>query len=205
MEDTRLSLSSYLKLPKRALRRLEEGGIYCRTAVRMEYQQSTRRYVIHGTESGGATHQLGRYITFAGLEGEPLGQLHPVDSLGANGVHAVVVAPALIKVDLFRFGRTYQLLISRHEPSQELGGRRPSLMNTEIFRGVDGYLPLDLCGPDKDQGGAVVPDFYSRSGEKLEIPAQFLAVAKAATLATSCCNCTHSHYLMSCGTTVPMS
>ena len=106
-----------LNLPKRAVRRLEEVGIYCRSEARLEYQQLGKRYVVHGTESGGAIREIGRYVTFCGPEGEPLEQLHPVDSLGVNGVHAVVVAHVLVKVDMFRFGRTYQLLISKHQPS----------------------------------------------------------------------------------------
>ena len=122
-----------LNLPKRAVRRLEEVGIYCRSDVRLEYQQVARRYVVHGTESGGAIREIGRYVTFCGAEGEPLEQLHPVDSLGVNGVHAVVVAPVLVKVDMFRFGRTYQLLISKHQPSEVSNGKRPSLESTDCF------------------------------------------------------------------------
>jgi hypothetical protein len=114
MESTVSSQVLHLKLPQRALRRLEEVGIYCRTEVRLEYQQRAKRYVVHGTESGGAIRELGRYVTFAGPEGEPLEQLHPVDSIGANGVHAVVVAPVLVKLDMFRYGKTYQLLMTRH-------------------------------------------------------------------------------------------
>lgn len=75
VKSTGFSPSSlHLRLPKSALRRLQEVGIYCRTGVRMEYQQSARRYVVHGTESGGTVRELGRYITFAGPEGEPLEQ-----------------------------------------------------------------------------------------------------------------------------------
>jgi hypothetical protein len=185
-----------LNLPKRAVRRLQEVGIYCRTAARLEYQQSTKCYVVHGTESGGAVRELGRYLTFTGLEGEPLQQLHPVDSIGVNGVHAVVVAPALVKVDMFRFGRTYQLLIARHQPSEAAAGKRPALSSIELFRGVDGYLGLELFGKDKEKAGTVVPEFYSRAGERIEIPAQFRAVVQAATLSVSCLACTHSHFLI---------
>ena len=81
-------------------RKLRVPPRYCRTDVRLEYQQIARRYVVHGTESGGAIREIGRYVTFAGPEGEPLEQLHPVDSLGVNGVHAVVVASVLVKVDM---------------------------------------------------------------------------------------------------------
>jgi len=198
VESTGFSPFLHLRLPKRALRRLQEVGIYCRTGVRMEYQQSGRRYVVHGTESGGAIRELGRYVTFAGPEGEPLEQLHPVDSIGANGVHAVVVAPVLVKVDMFRYGKTYQLLMSRHQPKGSTDGRRPALESKDLFRGVDGYLPWELCGTDKDKAGTVIPDFYSRSGEKMEIPAQFQAVVQAVTLASNCAACSHSHYLIPC-------
>ncbi len=102
-----------------------------------------KRYVVHGTESGGAVRELGRYVTFAGVEGEPIAHLHPIDSLKANGAHAVVVAPMLVKVDMFRFGRTCQLLIVKHEPLVEAPGKRPELKNTVLFRGVDGYLGLE--------------------------------------------------------------
>src|SRR2546430_11978699 len=97
VESTGFSPFLHLRLPKRALRRLQEVGIYRRTGVRMEYQQSGRRYVVHGTESGGAIRELGRYITFAGPEGEPLEQLHPVDSIVAYGVHPVVDVPVLVQ------------------------------------------------------------------------------------------------------------
>ena len=185
-----------LNLPKRAVRRLEEVGIYCRTDVRLEYQPIARRYVVHGTESGGAIREIGRYVTFAGPEGEPLEQLHPVDSLGVNGVHAVVVASVLVKVDMFRFGRTYQLLISKHQPSDVAAGKRPSLKSTEIFHGMDGYLGLELFGKDKEKAGTVLPEFYSRSGERIEIPVQYQAVVQAAAIALSCISCTHSHFLL---------
>jgi hypothetical protein len=175
---------------------LEEVGIYCRTDVRLEYQQIARRYVVHGTESGGAIREIGRYVTFAGSEGEPLEQLHPVDSLGVNGVHAVVVAPVLVKVDMFRFGRTYQLLISKHQPSDIATGKRPSLQSTEIFHGKDGYLGMELFGKDKEKARTVVPEFYSHAGERMDIPVQYQAVVHAAAIGLSCIGCTHSHFLM---------
>ncbi len=185
-----------LHLPKHALRRLQEAGIYCRSEVRLEHQPLAKRYVIHGTESGGAIRELGRYITFCGPEGEPIEQLHPVDSLGANGAHAVVVSPVLVKVDIFRYGRTYQLLISRHEPSPAANGTRPTLKSTEIFRGTDGYLALELCGKDKHLTGTAMPDFFSRAGERIDIPSQFHALTMTSTLAVCCVGCVHAHYLL---------
>ena len=135
-------VAQHLVLPRGTLRRLEEVGIRCRSEVRLEYQPVAKRYVVHGTESGGAVRELGRYVTFAGVEGEPIAHLHPIDSLKANGAHAVVVAPMLVKVDMFRFGRTCQLLIVKHEPQVEVPGKRPELKSTVLFRGVDGYLAV---------------------------------------------------------------
>jgi hypothetical protein len=199
VKPTATNVPLRLVLPRRALRRLQEVGIRCRTEVRLEYQHQANRYVIHGTESGGAVREIGRYVTFCGPEGEPIEQLHPVDSLGPNGAHAVVVAPVLFKVDMFRYGRTYQLLISRHEPQPTSNGKRPMLKNTEIFRGTDGFLHLELFGKDKHLVGPVMPDFFSRAGEKLTIPSPFHAVTMAATLAVCCERCSHAHYLLPCG------
>ncbi|HVN78685.1 MAG TPA: hypothetical protein VMW38_06790 [Terriglobia bacterium] len=110
-------------------------------------------------------------------------------------MHAIVVARTLVKVEMFRFGRTYQLLITKHQPSEVQEGRRPALLTEEIFRGSDGFLSLELYGKDKNQAGTIIPDFYARAGEKLLIPEQFHAAAQAITLVSSCIACVHSHYL----------
>jgi hypothetical protein len=82
-----------LVLPGRALRRLAEVGIFAQSFVSLEYQQFAKRYVVRGVESGGAIEDLGRYVTFCGDLGEPLAWLHPLDGIGVNGVHALVIAP----------------------------------------------------------------------------------------------------------------
>ena len=84
-------------------------GILARVEVGLEHQHLARRYVIRGVESGGAICEMGHYVTFCGEDGEPLAYLHPVDAIGVNGVHAVVVAPALVRVEMLRTGRTYEL------------------------------------------------------------------------------------------------
>ncbi len=189
-------VAQHLVLPKGTLRRLEEAGVRCRSEVRLEYQPVAKRYVVHGTESGGAVRELGRYVTFAGVEGEPIAHLHPIDSLKSNGAHAVVVAPVLVKVDMFRFGRTCQLLIIKHEPQMKVPGKRPEVKNSVLFRGMDGYLGLRMDGKGREEMGTLIPEFYSRSGEKNDIPVQFRAVVQAATLAVSCIDCRHSHFLL---------
>ena len=186
-----------LTLSRRVLRRLNEVGILAESQVSLEHQHLAKRYVVRGIESGGAVKDLGRYVTFCGPGGEPLPYLHPIDAIGVNGVHAVVVAPVLVRIELFRAGRTCQLLITRHEPGKVENGRRPPLENGVLFRGVNGLVDLELLRTGGDLAGrSVMPEFWSRAGEMLGIPAVFAAAVGAATKGVSCVGCSHSHYLV---------
>lgn len=179
------------------LRRLNEVGILAESQVSLEHQHLAERYVVRGIESGGAVKDLGRYVTFCGPGGEPLPYLHPIDAIGVNGVHAVVVAPILVRIELFRAGRTCQLLITRHESGKVENGRRPPLENGVLFRGVNGLVDLELLRTGGDLAGrSVMPEFWSRAGEMLGIPAVFAAAVGAATKGVSCVGCSHSHYLV---------
>jgi hypothetical protein len=184
-----------LILPGRALRRLVEAGIFAQASVSLEYQQFAKRYVVRGVESGGAIEDLGRYVTFCGEQGEPLRWLHPLDGIGLNGVHALVIAPSLVRVEMFRRGQTYDLLISRIAPGAESNGKRPHLQSTTIFHALEGYLPADVGKAGRNQKESQIPTFYSRAGEPLAAPAQFEAVIKAISAAVCCVGCNHRHYL----------
>ncbi len=184
-----------LVLPRHIVRRLEQVGIHARADVSLEHQHLAQRYVVRGVESGGAIAEMGRYVTFAGEAGESLPYLQPVDSLALNCVHAVVVAPVLVRIELFRAGRTCQLLVTKHEPRKLDDGRRPSLESSIVFRGVDGLLDVELWGKARAMAGSVVPHFWSRAGEKMEIPAIFQPAVRAATHGASCVGCSHGHYL----------
>jgi hypothetical protein len=185
-----------LILARRIRRRLDEVGIHARPGVSLEHQHLANRYVVRGVESGGAVAEMGRYVTFAGENGEPLAYLQPIDTLGVNGVHAVVVAPVLVRIDLFRAGRTYQLLITKHQPGQRENGRRPPLESTILFRGVNGFLDLEPWGQDQALGEPPLLRFWSRSGETLEVPTGFEASVRAATRGVCCVGCSHAHYLV---------
>jgi hypothetical protein len=186
-----------LTLSRRVLRRLNEVGIFAQSQVSLEHQHLAKHYVVRGVESGGAVKDLGRYVTFCGPDGEPLPYLHPIDAIGVNGVHAVVVAPVLVRIELFRAGRTCQLLITKHQPGEVENGRRPPLENRVLFRGVNGLLALDLLRTGNDVAGrSVMPEFWSRAGEVLGIPAVFAAAVAAATKGVTCVGCSHSHYLV---------
>jgi len=186
-----------LTLSRRVLRRLNEVGILVQSQVSLEHQHLANRYVVRGIESGGAIKDLGRYVTFCGPDGEPLPYVHPIDAIAVNGVHAVVVAPVLVRIELFRTGRTCQLLITKHEPGKVENGRRPPLENSVLFRGVNGLVDLDLLRLGSDLAGrSVTPEFWSRAGEMLGIPAVFAAAIGAATKGANCVGCSHSHYLV---------
>lgn len=178
-----------LTLPRNVLRRLDRVGIFAQCNVSLEHQHLARRYVVRGVESGGAVREIGRYVTFCGPDGEPLPYLHPIDVVGVNGVHAVVVAPILVRIELFRTGRTCQLLITRHEPKKVEHSRRPRLGNTVLFRGVNGFL-------QPGEGETTLPRFWSRSGEEHEIPPAFATAVQAAIKGASCVGCSHAHYLV---------
>jgi hypothetical protein len=186
-----------LTLSKRVLRRLKEVGVFAQSQVSLEHQHMANRYVVRGIESGGAVKEIGRYVTFCGPEGEPLPYLHPIDAIGVNGVHAVVVAPVLVRIELFRACRTCQLLITKHEPAKAENGRRPPLENRILFRGVNGLVDLELLRAGADLAGrSVMPEFWSRAGEVLGIPAVFAAAVGSAPKGVSCVGCSHSHYLV---------
>jgi len=190
-----------LTLPRRALRRLNEVGIFAQAHVSLEHQQLARRYVVRGIESGGAVKELGRYVTFCGPAGEPLPYLHPIDALGVNGVHAVVIAPILIRIELFRTGRTCQLLITRHEPGAAEDGRRPQVESDILFRGVNGLLDAEQPGNESHLSSSVMPRFWSRAGEERQIPPVLAPAVQAATRGATCFGCSHAHFLMAPATT----
>src|SRR6266480_5369585 len=87
-----------LNLPGRVRRRLREVGILARADVGLEHQHLAKRYVIRGVESGGAVAELGAYSSFVNEQGAALPWLQRIDSIGVNGVHAIVVAPIFVRV-----------------------------------------------------------------------------------------------------------
>ena len=184
-----------LPFPRRALRVLKDRGIFAHATITVEHQQLAGRYVVRGLESGGAVGDVGRYITFAGENGQTIEYLHPVEAIAVNGLHAVVISVDLVRVDMLRKERTYELLITRHFLSSLENGGRPVLQTEILFRGIHGRLELDLCRKDKAHGGKVVPSFLSLAGEPVAIPEQFLSAIRAATKGVNCIGCSHAHYL----------
>ena len=195
MKQKRFSDVLGLRLPRQALRVLKERGIFAHSPVSLEHQHLAKRYVVRGLESGGAVGDLGRYVTFTTEDGQPIEWLHPVEAIGVNGLHAVVVAPVLVRVEMLRKGRTYDLLITQHRPGATSDGKRPPLETRLLFRGIHGRLDLDLFGKDKDKTGTVLPTFYSRAGEEVRIPKRFRPVVRAIVRAVHCNGCFHCHFV----------
>lgn len=185
-----------LTLPRKVLHHLNEIGIFAQPHVSLEHQHLARRYVVRGIESGGAVRDVGRYVTFCTQAGERLPYVYPIDAIGVNGVHAVVIAPILVRVEFFRTGRTCQLLITHHEPGSVEDGRRPRLENRVLFRGVNGFLDPQRDTDETDSKQSALPRFWSRAGEEREIPALFAQAVQAATIGAGCCGCSHAHFSM---------
>jgi hypothetical protein len=63
-----------------------------------------------------------------------------------------------------------------------------------MFRAKHGYLALELWGKDKELAGCVRPQFFTRSGEEVELPSGFDEAVKAATRGVNCVGCSHPHF-----------
>jgi hypothetical protein len=179
------------------LRILRERGIYAHSSVTVEHQHLAARYVIRGLESGGAAADIGHYVTFALDNGEPAEYLHPVESIGVNGPHSVVLGPSLVRVEMLRKANTYEMSITQHRTKVANDPRARSIESKTLFRGIHGRLELDLGGPDRRQAGRVLPTFYTLAGETIGIPKRFRAAVRAATQAVNCTGCSHCHYVRS--------
>lgn len=200
MKSRRSSNAPGLLLPRYVLGVLRQRGIFAQPSVRVEHQHLARRYVVRGLESGGAVGDVGHYVTFAREDGRPLEYLHPVESIGVNGLHSVVLAPSLVRIEVLRKARTYELLITQHRPKSVLDDKKPTLESKTLFRGIHGRLELDLVGPDKSRAGSVVPTFCTMAGEPMGIPKRFRGAVRAVTQAVNCTGCSHCHYLRSAKT-----
>ena len=184
-----------LRLPVITLKGLRAAGIYCQSSVSIEHQHLAGRYVLRGVESGGAIADLGAYCSFVNETGQPISWLQRVDSIAVNGVHAVVVSPGLVRLQMIRVRHTYDLLITRHVLAPVDDTKRPTMQSSIVFYGRRGTLEMDLYGKDAGFCGTVRPLFLSRSGEPASLPASFEDAVVCVTAAVSCVGCRHSHLL----------
>ena len=121
--------------------------------------------------------------------------LQRVDSVGVNGVHAIVVARALVRIEMLRVQRTYDILITRHRLHTSGRGQRPRLESSILFYGRRGTLEMELWGKDGAFRGTVCPAFFSRSGEAVPVPGEFQDAVARISSAVCCVGCRHCHLL----------
>jgi len=86
------------------------------------------------------------------------------------------------------------ILIAQHTVA-EAGGAHGRIECKVIFRGRQGYLPLELTVAAKDMAGQILPEFFNKAGERMVIPLALVAVVKAAVRGANCLGCTHQHYV----------
>ncbi len=183
-----------LNLPTTILKAIQNRGIYCVPGISIEHQHLAKRYVLRGVESGGAVADMGRACGYLSSDGRPLPWLQSIDSIAVNGRHAIVLAESLVRIEMLRTLRTYQLIITQHDLSVSAGSTRPEISSRLVFRGEDGILPLDLWKEEhKAIRGQLAPTFYSRSGEVIYLPEQFETAIRKITAAVCCVGCRHAH------------
>jgi len=193
-----------LRLPKQVVRRLQDAGIYCEPSVSIEYQQTAKTYVLRGRESGGATEEVGAYCCFIHADGRAISWIDRIHSVGRNGLHAVLVAPELIRLHACREGQLYSLLITKHSLVSRTGRKRPALESTVLFHEVYGHLALELWGQDSRFSGSALPIFHTRGGEKLPVPPLFEEPVRNVIAAANCIFCDHCHFAVPPSVMIPV-
>ncbi len=183
-----------LALPSNVLKALQKRGIYCTPGVSLEHQHLARRYVLRGVESGGAVSDLGRACAFVAEDGSPLPWLQPIHSIAVNGRHAILLAESMVRIEMLRSERTWELAITHHTLSRASDRERPQIVSKPLFRGRDGVLAVDLW-KEENRGlrGKLAPVFYSRAGEVLPLPPPFEEAIRKTTAAVCCVGCKHAH------------
>lgn len=196
MKESRLTTIARrgLALPAATLEQIRKTGIRCRPQMDVVYQQQAKEWKLRGEESGGAVELLGHYVGFIDTHGRPLSWLQRVQNFLPNGMHAVIVADEFVRVEMFRFENTYDLLITKHWLERQ-DRKRAELRNSILFLGRNGFLQTELWGKDAAFRGGAVPHFLTRSGEPGQPESLWTDATLKVTEAACCCGCRHSHLL----------
>ncbi len=181
-------------LPAETLEQVRKTGIRCRPQLDVVYQQQAKTWKLRGEESGGAVELLGHYVGFVGVDGGPLPWLQRVQNFLPNGMHAVIVGDEFVRVEMFRFENTYDLLVTKHWLEQRTG-QRADMRSKVLFLGRNGFLETELWGKDAAFRGGAMPHFLTRSGEPGPPHSLWTDATLKATEAVCCCGCRHSHLL----------
>jgi len=183
-----------LSLPSETREQIRTTGIRCRPQLEIVYQAKAKQWKLRGEESGGAVELLGHYVGFVDVGGLAIPWLQRVQNFIPNGVHAIVVTGELVRVEMFRYEKTYDLLITRHWLEGD-GQKRPELRSRIHFFGRNGSLETELWGKDSAFRGGAVPHFYKRNGERSGPESMWADALMKATEGVCCPGCRHSHLL----------
>lgn len=183
-----------LSLSEQVLAQLHRAGISCDATLRIVTTDSGQ-VAIHGRESGGAVVEIGHYVGFCKTDGSPLGWLYPIRNFMPNGPHAVVVAEDLVRLDMYRFETSYDLLITHHHLKRSEQGGKPKLWNDLVFYARFGTLERELWGKDKIFRGGIAPQFFHANGQQAMVPQQFRHAVFKITEGVACTKCRHCHLL----------
>ena len=196
MKESRLTAIARrgMLLPAETLAQVRNAGIRCRPQLYVVYQQQAKTWKLRGEESGGAVELLGHYAGFVGVDGGPLPWLQRVQNFLPNGTHAVIVGDEFVRVEMFRFENTYDLLVTKHWLEQQ-DGKRAEMRSAILFLGRNGFLETELWGKDAAFRGGAIPHFLTRSGEPGPPDSLWTDATLKATEAVCCCGCRHSHLL----------
>jgi hypothetical protein len=139
--------------------------------------------------------QIGAYCGYVDDAGSPLSQYQPIQTVAVNGLHAVVLSPSSVRVQMFRSVSTCELLITRHSLDSIEGRGRPKLQNSILFHGRHGTFDTESRGGHLNLQEVVTPVFYNRSGENTPLPGQFHEAVLKVIEGACCVGCRHSHVL----------
>jgi hypothetical protein len=179
-----------LRLPAVTLKRLQSAGIFCQPAVSVEYQQHAHGYVLRAIESGGAIAELGAYCGFVGTGGNAVMWSEQLNNLAVNGLHAIVMAPVLVRLEMVRNRLSYELLITRHSLSSVPQHQRPQLRSSILFHGHGSSMALSN---DAESRSRSCPPLCDGSGSLSALPAQFRDAVQRLVSGVWCVGCRHPH------------
>jgi hypothetical protein len=179
-----------LRLPAVTLKRLQSAGIFCQPAVSIEYQQHAHNYVLRAVESGGAIAELGAYCGCVDAEGNSLTWSERVNNLAVNGLHAIVIAPTMVRLEMVRNRLSYELLITRHSLSSMPRNQRPRQESSIIFHGHGSAISMSN---DAQSRSRMCPPFYSDRHKGLAVPDLFRDLVQRLVAAVWCVGCQHCH------------
>jgi len=183
-----------LSLPIETREQIRTTGIRCRPQLEIVYQPRAKQWKLRGEESGGAVELLGHYVGFVDASGAAIPWLQRIQNFIPNGVHAIVVTDELVRMEMFRYEKTYDLLITKHW-LEDNGNKRPEVRSTILFLGRNGSLETELWGKDSAFRGGAMPHFYKRNGEPGGPESMWAHSVMKATDGVCCPGCRHSHLL----------